>query len=156
MKVVRLSALHTGLLYSPGFPGTHFVRGWVNPGTIVRTQGLYQWKIPLTPSGIEPATYRLAAQCLNQLRHRVHRSNKKHCKHVRNIFTVIGHKLTPTYAVYHMVFVYANWTYTIAALVRKPEIICHLANWRLEKSSLALMEVRRKRVFICTGKFIFS
>ena len=37
----------------------------------MQLEGLCQWKILSTPSGVETATYRLVAQCLDQLCHYV-------------------------------------------------------------------------------------
>ena len=47
------------------------VRRWVDLTSIERPEDIFSWKFPVTPSGIEPATFKLIAQCHKQLRHRV-------------------------------------------------------------------------------------
>ena len=66
---VRSSALGTGPLYLP--PSQEIplvlvsVADRVHSRSIVRPNGLTQLKIPVTPWGTKPATFRLVAQCLN-------------------------------------------------------------------------------------------
>jgi hypothetical protein len=69
---VRLSASGAGHLLPPWrFLVLISVRGWVNTRDTVQLKGLGQLRNPIISSGIEPATFRLVALCLDQLRYHV-------------------------------------------------------------------------------------
>jgi len=76
MKVVRMQPYAPATLTSQEIILVLIsVSGWVNPRDTERSEGLSQWQIPMAPSGIEPANFRLEAH-FNQLHYRIPPSRK--------------------------------------------------------------------------------
>jgi hypothetical protein len=70
MKVVRLSALHTGRLYPQEiFLVLISVRGWVNPRAILWARRIMSKKNSNDTIGNQTRNLPVLAHCLNQLRH---------------------------------------------------------------------------------------
>jgi hypothetical protein len=77
---VRLSALRAGRPLPPGrFLVLISVRCWIDPRAIVRLEGLGQLKNLMTSSGIEPATFRLVAQCPHSNNEKYESKNMRFC-----------------------------------------------------------------------------
>jgi hypothetical protein len=63
MRVVRLSVLRTGRLYSQElFQVLISVRGWVDPRAICGRKCFCHWKIAVIPSGMELTVFQFEAQ----------------------------------------------------------------------------------------------
>jgi hypothetical protein len=70
MKIVKLSALSTGCLYTQEiFWYSFLLEAELTPVLKCCRKGYINEKFQRYIWGIEPATFRLVAQCLNQLRH---------------------------------------------------------------------------------------
>ena len=88
--MVRLSALRTDRIYPQEILLVVIsVRGWVDPRVIVRSGGLCQWKIPMTPSGIEPATF------LNHCATAIPTTNTRWFKYDRDWFVQTYTQISP-------------------------------------------------------------
>jgi hypothetical protein len=63
------------------------VRGWADPSAILRPEGC-QWRIPMTPPGIEPATFRPVAQC-TRLSVTQHNVTSRFASRLKTVLTIL-------------------------------------------------------------------
>jgi len=97
----------------------------------VRPEGLGQ----LTPPGIEPATIRLVAQCLNQLRHRVPRSCNH--SHATNTHQNLAHHVSFVSANYCLNSLFFRVIFAIVALY----VLCELRDKLFNVAQMSVIEL---------------
>ena len=126
--MVILSALSTVHLYPPSpqeiFLALISVRGWAYPRVIVQQEGLNQWRILMTPQGIEPHTFSNLPTCsaVPQMLHRVLLIEKK------GTFTIMMYDVI----MLSVLFTYKTktslyWSTAVSCEVASPlEIMCCL------------------------------
>jgi hypothetical protein len=93
LMAARLSVLRAGRT----LPRKDFLRliyntGWVNPRAVVRLEGLSKFKISMTSSGFEPATFRLVAECIH-----THTHTRAYFTNYFLIHVTVGRKINFTF-----------------------------------------------------------
>jgi hypothetical protein len=147
MKVVRLSALSIG-------PQEIFlvlisVRGWFNPRTLVLPEGLCQWNIPTTLSGVEPCAEPFKPRSwLDHVCSWARPHLRKYTRRITNTTQSMNNFYTPLQFLWHRkVRLFCFLQLQLHVITWQLPIIWHMSgvqcqNWRLVVNTVCGVTVR--------------